>query len=83
MVFIAPWNKESRRILQGLSKFPRIETSNSQIANVFGSKHSNMLGEYFDISRTRYRKKENKTIFSKTNDTVIVQKKGKYFFYKI
>lgn len=83
MAFITPWNKESKRILQGLSKFPRMETKDSQIGNVFGSKHSNLVGDYFDISRTRYRKKENKTIFSKTNDTVIVPKKGKFFFYKI
>ena len=83
MVFIQPWDKESRRILQGLTRFHRIETSNSRIANVFGSKYSDVVGEYFDISRTRYRKKENKTIFSRSENSIIVPKKGKYYFFKI
>jgi len=83
MAYITPWDKESRRILQGLSKFPRIETNNSRIANVFGSKYSNYVGEYFDIARTRYRKKQNITIFTRCNDTVVVPKKGKFYFFKI
>jgi len=83
MVYIRPWDKESKRILQGLSKFPRMETQNNKIATTFGRKHSELIGEYFDIASTSYRKKENKTIFSKTNNTVVVPKKGKFFFYKI
>ena len=83
MVYIQPWNKESKRILQGISKNPRMDTKNSQIANIFGSKHNDIVGEYFDIARTRYRKKDNITIFIKKENTVVVPKKGKFFFYKI
>ncbi len=83
MVYIQPWNKESKRILQGLSKFPNMYTENKNISSAFGRRHKEVIGEYIDISTTLYRKKDNKTIFSKKNDVVIVPKKGKFFFYKI
>jgi len=83
MVHIRPWDKESMRILQGLTKFPNMYTENRDISSAFGRRHKEIIGEYLDISTTIYRKKCNKTIFSRKNDVVIVPKKGKYFFYKI
>lgn len=83
MVYITPWDKESKRILQGLSKFHTMHTENKKISSAFGRRHTEIIGEYIDISTTLYRKKSNKTIFSRQNDVVIVPKKGKYFFYRI
>lgn len=83
MVYIQPWDKESKRLLQGLSKFHNMYTENKNISSAFGRRHKDIIGEYIDISTTSYRRKSNKTIISRRDDVVIVPKKGKYFFYKI
>ena len=70
MAYINPndfkgFEKEVNRIMHELMKQPISYSKNTKLSTIFGCKCKNVTGSFVDISRTNYRKKENKVIFSK------------------
>lgn len=83
-MYIKDWSKESKRILWQLTKNGKAYTTDKRVPLEFGMRCKDILhNDFLDIAETRMRQKEKKTIFVTPPDTVIVPKKGKFFFYKI
>lgn len=80
--FIKPWSKEADLILKRLMKNGKAWTKDRKLPLEFGMRCKE-LNEFFDIAEIRQRRKERETVFVTKENTVIVPKKGKFFFYKI
>jgi len=82
-VYVKPWNDEIKRILDGLTRKPIMYT-NYKMARDFSRRYPELVSDFLDITTTRYGgKKQQKTIFSRPDNIVIVPEKKKFFFHKI
>lgn len=82
---VKPWNEESKRIMDVLLRKEKVYTKNHGISSEFSRRYPEIIdNDFLDVVTTRYRKKEQKTIFIRPDNVVIIPTKKKIFlFHKI
>lgn len=81
---VTPWDKEIQNILERLTKDRVVYTRNRKISSDFSRRYPELIdNDFLDITTTRYRKKEQKTIFVLNPNVVIIPKNKKFSFHKI
>jgi len=84
LVYTKPWSKESERILRQLTQNGRAyATEKKGLSREFGIHCKEIIeADMLDVATVR-NKNPRKNLFVIPPNTVVVPKKGKFFFYKI
>jgi hypothetical protein len=81
---VKPWDKEIQNIFERLTRDRVAYTKNTRLASEFGSKYPELVdNDFIDVVTTKYRKKEQKTIFAIAPNVVIIPKDKRFSFHKI
>jgi hypothetical protein len=81
---VIPWDKEIESIFERLTRDRIAYTKNTRLASEFGSKYPELVdNDFIDVVTTKYRKKEQKTIFAIAPNVVIIPKDKRFSFHKI